>query len=66
MNIDLTKDIPMDVEIILDNGRKFKVKDSGQPYVNQEYPTGGFIIFMFDERFKPFTKLARQRLLNIY
>jgi len=54
MNIDLNQDIPLDFEIVLDNGRKYKVVDTKRPYVGGEYPDGGIAILMYDKRFLPY------------
>lgn len=32
-------------EITLKNGRRYKIEDTGHPYVGGEYPSGGYIIY---------------------
>jgi hypothetical protein len=41
-------------EHTLKNGRKYFVYDTKQPYINQEYPSGGFVIssWLETENFK--------------
>jgi hypothetical protein len=42
-----------DVRIFeLKNGRKYRVTNTNSPYVNDEYPSGGFAIHVWADNFK--------------
>ncbi len=49
---EVTSPDPVEYEHVLDNGRKYKLVDTGTPYKAGEYPSGGILLHAWEPRSK--------------